>query len=359
MDGFEENEGIIVVAATNRPDVLDPALLRPGRFDRQVVVDIPDIKGREGILKVHTKKIPVSKTVNLKVIARGTPGFSGADLANLVNEAALLAARKNKRKVGMEDFEFAKDKVLMGPERKSVIISEDEKKVTAYHEAGHALLGMLLPNADPVHKVTIIPRGLSLGLTQSLPETDKHNLTRDYVVDQVTLLMGGRVAEEMQYGSGGITTGAQHDIEQATNMARRMVCEWGMSDKLGPLQYGQKEEPIFIGKEIARHKDYSEKTSQLIDDEIKVIIQTSYNRAKEILTTNKGVLDKLAKRLLQKEALDRKEIEGIVGVQKSPSVKKKPAAMKDQKDEEKGKRVEKEKVPLDKLKLATNEAGAD
>jgi cell division protease FtsH len=354
MDGFEENEGIIVVAATNRPDVLDPALLRPGRFDRQVVVDIPDIKGREGILKVHVQKIPVAKTVNLKTIARGTPGFSGADLANLVNEAALLAARRDKRKVSMEEFEFAKDKVLMGPERKSIIISEDEKKVTAYHEAGHALLGMLLPNADPVHKMTIIPRGLSLGLTQSLPETDKHNLTRDYVTDQVTLLMGGRVAEEMKFGTGGITTGAQNDIERATGMARRMVCEWGMSEALGPLQYGQKEEPIFIGKEIARHKDYSEKTSQLIDSEIKRIVNDAFENAKKILLANKSTLDKLARSLLQKEVLDRKEIEDIVGIRKRPPAKKKPPAPKPRAASTKTK-TEKGKAPLDKLKLATND----
>jgi cell division protease FtsH len=354
MDGFEENEGIIVVAATNRPDVLDPALLRPGRFDRQVVVDIPDIKGREGILKVHVQKIPIAKTVNLKTIARGTPGFSGADLANLVNEAALLAARRDKRKVGMEEFEFAKDKVLMGPERKSIIISEDEKKVTAYHEAGHALLGMLLPNADPVHKMTIIPRGLSLGLTQSLPETDKHNLTKDYVVDQVTLLMGGRVAEEMIFGAGGITTGAQNDIERATAMTRRMVCEWGMSEALGPLQYGQKEEPIFIGKEIARHKDYSEKTSQLIDSEIKRIVNDAFENAKKMLAANKTTLDKLAKRILQKEVLDRKEIEDIVGIRKSPPTKKKPPAPKPRAASSKAK-TDKGKAPLDKLKLATND----
>ena len=354
LDGFEENEGVIVIAATNRPDVLDPALLRPGRFDRQVVVDIPDIKGREGILKVHVQKIPVAKSVNLKVIARGTPGFSGADLANLVNEAALLAARKDKRKVGMEEFEFAKDKVLMGPERKSIIISEDEKKVTAYHEAGHALLGMLLPNADPVHKMTIIPRGLSLGLTQSLPETDKHNLTKDYVVDQVTLLMGGRVAEEMQFGAGGITTGAQNDFERATAMTRRMVCEWGMSEKLGPLQYGQKEEPIFIGKEIARHKDYSEKTSQLIDDEIMRIVNEAFDKAKRILTEHKATLDRLAKRLLQKEVLDRKEIEDIVGIRKGTPVKKKPSPPKPRAASSKPK-TDKSKAPLDKLKLATND----
>jgi len=359
MDGFEENEGIIVVAATNRPDVLDPALLRPGRFDRQVVVDIPDIKGRESILKVHSRKIPLAKSVNLKVIARGTPGFSGADLANLVNEAALLAARRSKRKVGMDEFEFAKDKVLMGPERKSKIISEEEKKVTAYHEAGHALLGMLLKNADPVHKMTIIPRGLSLGLTQSLPESDKHNLRKDYIVDQIILLMGGRVAEEIQFGEGGITTGAQNDIERATNTARKMVCEWGMSDKLGPLQYGQKEEPIFIGKEIARHKDYSEMTSQSIDEEIKEIVQGAFQRAYDILTKNKNTLDKLAERLLEKEVLDRKEIEEIVGVTKKSRPKPKPPVPSSVNAPEKKPRKRKEKVVLDKLKIATSEAGPE
>ena len=336
MDGFEENEGIIVVAATNRPDVLDPALLRPGRFDRQVVVDIPDVKGREGILKVHAQKIPLAKSVNLKVIARGTPGFSGADLANLVNEAALLAARRNKKKVGMEEFEFAKDKVLMGPERRSIVISEEEKRITAYHEAGHALLGMKLPNADPVHKMTIIPRGLSLGITQSLPENEKHNLTKAYLLDQLTLLMGGRAAEEIIFGEGSITTGAQNDIERATKLARRMVCEWGMSEKLGPLQYGQKEEPIFIGKEIARHKDYSEMTSQLIDEEIRNFVEGSYEKAKDILLKNRDTLEKLATRLLEKEVLDRKEIEKIVGVEKKTQQKK-------VKVKETGK-IEKEKV---------------
>jgi cell division protease FtsH len=360
MDGFEENEGIIVVAATNRPDVLDPALLRPGRFDRQVVVDVPDIKGREGILKVHSAKIPVAKTVNLKIIARGTPGFTGADLANLVNEAALLAARKSMRKVGMEEFEFAKDKVLMGPERRSIIIAQDEKKVTAYHESGHALLGMLLPNADPVHKMTIIPRGLSLGLTQHLPETDKHNLKKDYIMDQITLLMGGRVAEEMQFGKGGITTGAQNDIERATAHARKMVCEWGMSEKLGPLQYGQKEEPIFIGKEIARHKDYSEKTSEMIDEEIREIVENAYSKAWDILTKNKANLNKLAKQLLDQEVLDRKAIEEIINVKKSQkNNKNKPAENNIVKSNGNKRKSDKEKMPLGKIQIATNEAGAD
>jgi cell division protease FtsH len=354
MDGFEENAGVIIVAATNRPDVLDPALLRPGRFDRQVVVDIPDIKGREGILKVHTGKVPLAKSVNLHVIARGTPGFSGADLANLVNEAALSAAKKNKRKVGMEEFEFSKDKVLMGPERRSVVISEEERKVTAYHESGHAILGMLLPNADPVHKMTIIPRGLSLGLTQSLPETDKHNLKKEYINDQIVLLMGGRVAEEIVFGKGGITTGAQNDIERATKTARKMVCEWGMSDKLGPLQYGQKEEPIFIGKEIARHKDYSEKTSEMIDNDIREIVEKAYKNAWDILSKNRPILDKLAKRLLEKEVLDRKGIEEIVLGGKKLEKKVNVAAstiVDDEGNEESGL-----KNQLGVIKIATNEA---
>ena len=357
MDGFEENVGVIVVAATNRPDVLDPALLRPGRFDRQVVVDIPDIKGREGILKVHTTKIPLAKSVELKVIARGTPGFTGADLANLVNEAALLAAKKNKRKVGMEEFEFAKDKVLMGPERRSIIISEDERKVTAYHESGHAMLGMLLPNTDPVHKVTIIPRGLSLGLTQSLPESDKHNLKKDYIFDQVTLLMGGRVAEEIIFGKDGITTGAQNDIERATKTVRKMVCEWGMSDKLGPLQYGQKEEPIFIGKEIARHKDYSEKTAEMIDNEIHDIVEAAYKKAWDILTKHKAVLDLLAEKLLEKEILDRKAIEEIVLGNKRAEKNLKAAARKILNGDDELNTKKKEQIGLGNIKIATNEAG--
>jgi len=360
MDGFEENEGIIVVAATNRPDVLDPALLRPGRFDRQVVVDIPDVNGREGILKVHTRKIPIANTVNLKVIARGTPGFSGADLANLVNEAALLAARRNKRKVGMEELEFAKDKVLMGPERRSIVISKEERKITAFHEAGHALLGMFLPNADPVHKMTIIPRGLSLGLTQSLPETDKHNLTQDYIIDQITMLMGGRVAEELEFGKGGITTGAQNDIERATATARKMVCEWGMSEKLGPLQYGQKEEPIFIGKEIARHKDYSEKTSELIDEEIREIVEKAYKHAWELLSKQRETLGKLASTLLEKEVLDRKAIEEITGIRKIKEVKKTRTSVRKKKEVEKIKEeAAKNRLPLGNIKIATNEAGGE
>ncbi len=360
MDGFEENEGVIVLSATNRPDVLDPALLRPGRFDRQVVVDVPDIKGREGILKVHSAKVPVAKSVVLKVIARGTPGFTGADLANLVNEAALLAARKGKRKVGMDEFEFAKDKVLMGPERRSIIISEEEKTVTSFHESGHAILGMMLPNTDPIHKMTIIPRGLSLGMTQSLPETDKHNLKKDYIIDQITLLMGGRVAEEIRFGSGGITTGAQNDIERATSTARKMVCVWGMGDKLGPLQYGQKEEPIFIGKEIARHKDYSEKTAEMIDEEIREIVEDAYSTAWEILTKNKTNLNKLAMVLLDKEVLDRKEIEDILNIKKAQKNKKNNQAENNVLNgKENKKKSGKEKMTLGKIRIATNEAGGE
>ncbi|HEB31560.1 MAG TPA: ATP-dependent metallopeptidase FtsH/Yme1/Tma family protein [Spirochaetes bacterium] len=360
MDGFEENEGVIVLSATNRPDVLDPALLRPGRFDRQVVVDVPDIKGREGILKVHSAKVPVAKSVVLKVIARGTPGFTGADLANLVNEAALLAARKGKRKVGMDEFEFAKDKVLMGPERRSIIISEEEKTVTSFHESGHAILGMMLPNTDPIHKMTIIPRGLSLGMTQSLPETDKHNLKKDYIIDQITLLMGGRVAEEIRFGNGGITTGAQNDIERATSTARKMVCVWGMGDKVGPLQYGQKEEPIFIGKEIARHKDYSEKTAEMIDEEIKEIVEDAYSTAWEILTKNKTNLNKLAMVLLDKEVLDRKEIEDILNIKKAQKNKKNNQAENNVLNgKENKKKSGKEKMTLGKIRIATNEAGGE
>jgi cell division protease FtsH len=356
MDGFEENAGVIIVAATNRPDVLDPALLRPGRFDRQVVVDIPDIKGREGILKVHTTKIPLAKSVDLHVIARGTPGFSGADLANLVNEAALSAAKKNKRKVGMDEFEFSKDKVLMGPERRSMVLTEDERKGTAYHEAGHAILAVLLPNADPVHKVTIIPRGFALGLTQSLPETDKHKLKKDYILDQITIHMGGRVADEIVFGQGGITTGAKADIEAATNMARKMVCEWGMSEKLGPLLYGQKEEPIFIGKEIARHKDYSEKTSEMIDSEIRDIVEGAYKKAYDILTKNRAILDALAEQLLEKEVLDRKGIEEIVLGNKKAEKNLKAAAKNKLDDEKDPELKKKQQLALGNIKIATNEA---
>ena len=277
MDGFESNEGVILVAATNRPDVLDPALLRPGRFDRRIVVNRPDVKGREGILAVHTKKIPLSDDVNIHVLARGTSGFSGADIANLVNEAALNAARYNQKVVRMLDFEFAKDKVLMGSERRSMIITDEEKKVTAIHEAGHALLAVLLPHADPVHKVTIIPRGMALGLTTQLPVDDKHNYSRDYLNDQIAILLGGRIAEEITM-NGGMTTGAGNDLERSTELARKMVCEWGMSDAMGPLTFGKKEEQIFLGREIAQHQDYSEDTAINIDKEIKRIVTSNYEQ---------------------------------------------------------------------------------
>jgi cell division protease FtsH len=301
MDGFETNEGVILIAATNRPDVLDPALLRPGRFDRRVVVDRPDMHGRVGILKVHTKNIPLSDDVALETIARGTPGFSGADLANLVNEAALVAARLNRTKVTMEDFEFAKDKVLMGVERKTLVLTDEEKTVTAYHEAGHAIVAAFCPGSDPLHKVTIIPRGRALGLTMQLPTEDKYTYKKSYVEDQIAILMGGRVAEELTMNE--ITTGAGNDIERATDLARRMVCEWGMSG-LGPLAYGSKDEPVFLGREFAQHADYSESTAQQIDSEVNKIVSTGYSKAKDILTTYRKVLEKIAGELLEKESLD-------------------------------------------------------
>lgn len=323
MDGFEANEGLILLAATNRPDVLDPALLRPGRFDRQVVVDVPDVKGREEILRVHVQEVPVSSAVDLSLIARGTPGFTGADLANMVNEAALLAARRDKKKIGPSEFEESKDKVLMGPERRSLVISESEKNTTAFHEAGHALLGYVLPYADPVHKVTIIPRGRALGLTQSLPIDERHTHTREYLLDQITLLMGGRVAEEFITGQD-ISTGAANDIEKATHIARSMVCEWGMSELMGPLSYGQKEQPIFIGKEIARHKDYSEKTAEMIDVEIRKIVDTGLARARSVLKKHRRVLDELVKTLLDKEVLDAAELQQLMS--KHKVVKDQPLA---------------------------------
>jgi cell division protease FtsH len=306
MDGFESNEGVILVAATNRPDVLDPALLRPGRFDRRIVVNRPDVKGREGILGVHTRKIPLSDDVNVTVLARGTAGFSGADLANLVNEAALYAARLNQKVVRMLDFEFAKDKVLMGTERKSMIISDAEKRVTAVHEAGHALLTVLLPGADPIHKVTIIPRGMALGLTQQLPVDEKHNLSRAYLEDQIAILLGGRIAEEIT--TGNVTTGAGNDLERVTDLARRMVCEWGMSQSMGPLTFGKKEEQIFLGREIAQHQDYSEDTAIKIDQEVKGIVTTQYQRGLAVLTGHKDELVRIADSLLVHEVLDGDQV---------------------------------------------------
>jgi len=310
MDGFEANEGVILIAATNRPDVLDPALLRPGRFDRRVIVPRPDVKGREGILSVHTRKVPVGTDVDIGVLARATPGFAGADLENLVNEAALLAARNNKDKVDMDDFELAKDKVMMGAERRSMIISDEEKRNTAYHEAGHALVAKLLPGADPIHKVTIIPRGMALGLTQQLPMDEKHTYAKEYLLNNLVILFGGRVAEELVLEH--MTTGAGNDIEKATDLARRMVCEWGMSEKLGPMTFGKKEEEIFLGRDFTQKVEYSESTAIEIDSEVRRIIQESYHKAKDLLKTNLRLLHKVAEMLLEKEVLDGSEIDTIV-----------------------------------------------
>jgi cell division protease FtsH len=305
MDGFESNEGVILIAATNRPDVLDPALLRPGRFDRRVVVPRPDVRGREEILRVHTRKVPLSEDVELSVIARGTPGFSGADVANLVNEAALWAARMNRKFVAMVDFEMSKDKVLMGAERRSMILSDEEKKNTAYHEAGHALVAAMTPGADPLHKVTIIPRGMALGVTMQLPIDDKHTYTKEFLESQLAVLMGGRAAEEIFLNH--ITTGAGNDIERATEIARQMVCEWGMSS-LGPLTFGRKEEAIFLGREIAQHRDYSEDTAIKIDVEVRGIINMGYSRARQILETHSDSLERVARALLDREVLDASEL---------------------------------------------------
>jgi cell division protease FtsH len=305
MDGFESNEGVILIAATNRPDVLDPALLRPGRFDRRVVVPRPDVKGREEILRVHTRKVPLSEDVDLSVIARGTPGFSGADLANLVNESALWAARQNRKFVAMVDFEMSKDKVLMGVERRSMILSDEEKRNTAYHEAGHALVAAMTPGADPLHKVTIIPRGMALGVTMQLPIDDKHTYTKEFLEAQLAVLMGGRAAEEIFLHH--ITTGAGNDIERATEIARQMVCEWGMS-VLGPLTFGKKEEAIFLGREIAQHRDYSEDTAIKIDGEVRSIVTNGYSRARNILETQPDKLERIAQALLDREVLDAVEL---------------------------------------------------
>jgi cell division protease FtsH len=309
MDGFESNEGVILIAATNRPDVLDPALLRPGRFDRRVVVPRPDVRGREEILRVHTRKVPLSEDVDLSVIARGTPGFSGADMANLVNEAALWAARMNRKFVAMVDFEMSKDKVLMGAERRSMILSDEEKKNTAYHEAGHALVAAKTPGADPLHKVTIIPRGMALGVTMQLPIDDKHTYTKEFLESQLAVLMGGRAAEEIFLNH--ITTGAGNDIERATEIARQMVCEWGMSS-LGPLTFGRKEEAIFLGREIAQHRDYSEDTAIKIDVEVRGIVNMGYSRARQILETNSDALERVARALLDREVLDAVELKMLM-----------------------------------------------
>ncbi len=323
MDGFESNEGVILMAATNRPDVLDPALLRPGRFDRRVVVNRPDVRGREEILRVHTRKIPIADDVDLSVLARGTPGFSGADLANMVNEAALSAARQNRKAVLMYDFELAKDKVLMGVERKSLILTEEEKKVTAYHEAGHALVAAKLPNSDPLHKVTIIPRGMALGVTMQLPIDDKHNYTKDYLETEIAIMMGGRIAEEMFLNQ--MSTGAGNDIERATELARKMVCEFGMSE-LGPLTFGKKEEQIFLGREIAQHRDYSEATAIKIDEEVRRMIGKGYNQAKSIISEGTDAMVRIASALLEREVLDANEIRLLIEGRELPKVVPPPKA---------------------------------
>jgi cell division protease FtsH len=317
MDGFESNEGVILIAATNRPDVLDPALLRPGRFDRQIVVDAPDVRGREGILKVHTRKVAVDDEVDLEVLARGTPGLSGADLANLVNEAALLAARRNQPKVTMVDFEDAKDKVMMGTERRSLVISDKEKETTAYHEAGHALVARLIPGTDPVHKVTIVPRGRALGLTSYLPVDERHTYAKEYLEGRMAFMLGGRVAELLVFDQ--LTTGAGNDLERATDLARRMVCEWGMSDKMGPLTFGKKQEEIFLGREISQHRDYSEQTAQLIDAEVKRIVVDAEDKARRLLKENLDKLKTIASALLEREILDGHELDKLIGGEELPA----------------------------------------
>ena len=318
MDGFESNEGVILIAATNRPDVLDPALLRPGRFDRRVVVPLPDVRGREEILRVHTRKIPLADDVDLSILARGTPGFSGAELSNMVNEAALNAARCNRKSVLMYDFELAKDKVLMGAERKSMLLTEEEKKVTAYHEAGHAIVAALMPFADPLHKVTIIPRGMALGVTMQLPETDKHNYTLDYLNTQIAVMMGGRIAEEIFLNQ--MSTGAGNDIERATELARKMVCEWGMSS-LGPLTFGKKEEQIFLGREISQHRDFSEETAREIDSEVRRLVGAGYEKAKNIILENRDAVVRISQALLEREVLDANELKLVLeGKQLPPRV---------------------------------------
>jgi len=316
MDGFESNEGVILIAATNRPDVLDPALLRPGRFDRRVVVPLPDVRGREEILRVHTRKSPLADDVDLSILARGTPGFSGAELSNMVNEAALNAARNNRKSVLMYDFELAKDKVLMGAERKSLLLTEEEKKVTAYHEAGHAIVAALMPFSDPLHKVTIIPRGMALGVTMQLPETDKHNYTLDYLNTQIAVMMGGRLAEEIFLNQ--MSTGAGNDIERATEMSRKMVCEWGMSS-LGPLTFGKKEEQIFLGREISQHRDFSEETAREIDSEVRRLVNTGYEKAKAIILENRDAMVRIALALLEREVLDANELKLILEGKQLPA----------------------------------------
>jgi cell division protease FtsH len=312
MDGFEGNEGVIVIAATNRPDVLDPALLRPGRFDRQVVVPLPDVRGREQILRVHMRKVAASEDVRPAVIARGTPGFSGADLANLVNEAALFAARANKHLVDMEDMEKAKDKIMMGAERRSMVMSEDEKRLTAYHEAGHAIVGRMVPSHDPVYKVSIIPRGRALGVTMFLPEADRYSHSREHLESQISSLFGGRMAEELVFGKDSVTTGAQNDIQRATDIARNMVTKWGLSDRLGPLMYSEEEEEVFLGRSVTQHKNVSDETAHAIDEEIRAFIDRNYERAKTILTDNMDKLHLMAEALIKYETIDSDQIDDIM-----------------------------------------------
>jgi len=351
MDGFEHNEGVILLAATNRPDVLDTALLRPGRFDRQIVVDRPDVRGREGILRVHTKNIPLKNSVELSVIAKGTPGMSGADLANIVNEAALFAARKNKSKVDMDDLDYAKDKIMMGMERRTMVITEEEKRSTAYHESGHVLVAKFIPESDPIHKVTIIPRGRSLGVTHSLPIDERHTYSKEYCEAMIAKMMGGRAAEKIVFGH--FSTGAGNDIEHATNLARKMVCEWGMSSKIGPLTFGKKDEEIFLGREIATHKDYSEKTSQVIDEEIRRIVEEQENRAEKIVRDNIKILHALSDALLKKECLDSREIDAITDGNKDEKKKRddgsdgKKAGVKSQKHDKSYKKDDSHKKKAD------------
>ena len=325
MDGFESNDGVILLAATNRPDVLDPALLRPGRFDRQIVVDAPDVKGREGILRVHVRKIPLGPDVRLEKLSKGTPGLMGADLANMVNEAALLAARRNKPRVDMVDFEDAKDKVMFGVERRSLVLTEDERRLTAYHEAGHTIVLLAIPGLDPVHKVTIVPRGRSLGSTSWLPEEDRHNYTKYWLEGQLAVGFGGRVAEELVFGTDKVTTGAASDIEHATDLARRMVTKFGMSDKIGAIAVGDREQEIFLGRELAQRREISERTSELVDEEIKRIIDNAYRRAREIIESKRQTLDALAAALLERETLEREEIQAVMAGQPLPPRRETPA----------------------------------
>jgi cell division protease FtsH len=327
MDGFESNEGVILIAATNRPDVLDPALLRPGRFDRQIVVDMPDVRGREMILKVHARKIPLADDVLLDVIARATPGLAGADLANIVNEAALLAARRNKNSVQMVDLEDAKDKLMLGIERKSLVLSEEERTLTAYHEAGHALVSVRVPGLDPVHKVTIVPRGRALGLTFSLPEEDRHNYTKSYILGRLAMAYGGRVAEELIFGPDKVTTGAAQDIQQATEMARRMVTQFGMSDVVGPVAVGDREQQIFLGREFSQHREISDSTAELVDVEVKRILEAAFERARDILRGDMDTLHRMAEALLERETLDREEVGLLAGGKELLPVAPRPAAL--------------------------------